>query len=109
MKPFLTALVLAVVLTPTLASPMERNGAVLIFSFEDLRKILLHPAPQQFMLPFSWQSQKEKERGSRSANISGKTVLTLTVFLFQQHYTAHCGAIKPNELRFPFSGNRSSL
>jgi hypothetical protein len=65
MKPFLASLALAVVLTPTLAFPVERDGTMLFFSFEELREILRHPSPQQFIPPLSLQFQHNEGQDGR--------------------------------------------
>lgn len=65
MKPLLASLALAVVLTPTLACSIERDGATLFFSFEELREILRHPSPQHFIPPLSLQFQSKEEQGGR--------------------------------------------
>jgi hypothetical protein len=65
MKLLLASLALAVVLTPALAFPVERDGTTLFFSFEELREILRHPSPQQFIPPLSLQFQDNEGQDSR--------------------------------------------
>jgi hypothetical protein len=65
MKPLLAALALAVVLTPALAFSVERDGTTLFFSFEELREILRHPSPQQFIPPLSLQFQNTEGQDGR--------------------------------------------
>jgi hypothetical protein len=65
MKPLLVSLALAVVLTPTFAFPVERDGTTLVFSFEELREMLRHPSPQQFIPPLSLQFQNNEGQDAR--------------------------------------------
>jgi hypothetical protein len=65
MKPLLASLALAVVLTPTLAFPVERDGLTLFFSFEEVREILQDPAPQRLLPPVAFDFQRDETATSR--------------------------------------------
>ena len=53
-KAFLAGLAFMVLLTPTYAFSAERDGTVLFFSFEDLKKALTSPSLSQWRPSFSW-------------------------------------------------------
>jgi len=59
-KSLLAALALTALLTPTYALSAERDGTVLFFSFEDLKKELTNPSPSQWVPGFSWRNQQEQ-------------------------------------------------
>src|SRR5262245_58794356 len=59
-RPVLAGLAFTVLLTPTYAFSAERDGTVLFFSFEDLKKELTHPSPSQWYPSFTWRSQQEQ-------------------------------------------------
>jgi hypothetical protein len=65
MKPLLASLALTVVLTPSLAFPVERDGLTLFFSFEDVREILQDPTPQRLLPPLTFDFQQEDSTPSR--------------------------------------------
>jgi len=65
MKPLLASLALTIVLAPTCAFSVERDGTMLFFSFEDLREIISLPSPQQFIPPLTFQFQGEDDQDSR--------------------------------------------
>jgi hypothetical protein len=59
-KAFLAVLTFTVLLTPTYAVSAGRDGTVLFFSFEDLKKELTSPSLPQWYPSFSWRSQQEE-------------------------------------------------
>jgi hypothetical protein len=59
-KSLFAVLALTAVLTPTYAFSAERDGTVLFFSFEDLKKELTNPSPSQWYPSFSWRNQQEQ-------------------------------------------------
>ena len=77
-KALLAALALTVLLTPTCAQSVEREGSVLFFSLEDLHQMLFPPSlPSLWQLPssFAWREQPAAaeqssplERNARDGN-----------------------------------------
>lgn len=77
----LAVLAFTVLLTPTCALSAEREGTVLFFSFDDLKKELSHPSIpslSQLFPSFTWRALREQayeegpiERNSRWGNGSG--------------------------------------
>lgn len=65
MKPLLASLALAVVLTPALAFPVERDGLTLFFSFDEVREIIQNPTLQRMLPPRTFDFQQEEAAMSR--------------------------------------------
>jgi hypothetical protein len=56
----LAGLAFTVLLTPTYAFSAERDGTVLFFSFQYLKKELTRPSFRQWRPGFSWRNQQEQ-------------------------------------------------
>src|SRR4029077_8702572 len=62
---FLIALTFTVLLTPTGALAVQRDGNVLFFSFEEIKEWMTHLTPAAPLPRFSWRhSQPQAEQGS---------------------------------------------